>query len=180
MKLDLATRTHLPPELLALHADWAREGWADAPGFHGLAAFWLDRHLGFRSLLGGLIADAGAVVDRRMDPAAFAPRLSRMGGRLVQELIGHHQIEDEAYFPKLAALEPRLARGFDLLDADHHALHALIDRFVTGANGVLQDRSGGGVAHFADALADFDRLLLRHLTDEEDLIIPVVLKHKVG
>jgi hypothetical protein len=33
---------------------------------------------------------------------------------------------------------------------------------------------------FLTDLSDFDRLLARHLADEEDLVLPVVLKHRVG
>ncbi len=71
-----------------------------------------------------------------------------------------------------------------MLDADHHALHALIDRFAKGANAVLHEaderRQRDKAARFLTDLTDFDRLLVRHLTDEEDLVLPVVLKHRVG
>ena len=69
-----------------------------------------------------------------------------------------------------------MLRGFNLLDADHHALHALIDRFVADANAVLTAKDDPArheaVRRFTDDLAAFDRLLTRHLTDEEDLVLP--------
>lgn len=183
-KLTLATRTGLPAEFQLILADYPRTGWPDHRDFNGLAAFWLDRHLAFRQTLQRLTADTQARLDRKLAPEAYAQRLVRQGSGLLSDLIGHHQIEDDAYFPKLARLEPRIARGFDMLDADHHALHALIDRFATGANTALQAKDDKAqhqkTARFLTNLQDFDRLLARHLNDEEDLVLPVVLKHRVG
>jgi len=180
----LDTRRGLPAEYQVILAELPRKGWPDHRDFNGLAAFWLDRHLAFRHTLQRLRADTEARIDRKLAPEAFAGRLVRQGSGLLSDLIGHHQIEDDAYFPKLARLEPRIARGFDMLDADHHALHDLIDRFAKGANAALQAKDEATArektARFLADLKDFDRLLARHLDDEEDLVLPVVLKHRVG
>lgn len=180
----LAQRDALPSEFRLILADLPRGNWQAHPEFNGLAAFWLDRHLAFRRMLAALVADLREVIDGRMAGETYASRLSRQGSRLIGDLMGHHQIEDDVYFPELARLEPRIARGFEMLDADHHALHGLIDRFVKGANAVLDEPNGarqrGAVGHFLTDLTDFNRLLVRHLTDEEDLVLPVVLKHRVG
>ena len=182
--LTLALRAGLPAEFRLVLGEYPRDGWQDHADFNGLAAFWLERHLAFRRMLDLLATDLRALVDRQMDGQTYAPRLSRLGSRLLGDLIGHHQIEDQVYFPQLAALEPRIARGFDLLDADHHALHGMIDRFATGANAVLAQTADAplhaAAGRFASDLADSDRLLARHLADEEDLVLPVVLKHRVG
>ncbi|MCU0900675.1 MAG: hemerythrin domain-containing protein [Cypionkella sp.] len=181
MSDDLTQRSALPADLVTLLDDWPRAGWSDVPGFEGLSAFWLDRHLGFRDLLGGLQRDAEQAAAHKIDPNRWHQRLLRGGEQLVQGLIGHHQIEDHSYFPAMQRLEPRLARGFDLLDADHHALDALLDGFVTAANDALQApdiREAALVFHAR--LAPFERALIRHLEDEEDLVIPVILKHQMG
>ncbi len=182
--ISLASRSALPAEFQLILADYPREGWRRHSGFNGLAAFWLDRHLGFREVMGLLRADTESLIDARIAPDAYGARLSRMGSNLLQGLIGHHQVEDATYFPELARLEPRIARGFQMLDTDHHALHDLIDRFAQGANAVLAARADAAqrtaVARFQSDLRDFERLLSRHLTDEEDLVVPVVLKHRVG
>jgi iron-sulfur cluster repair protein YtfE (RIC family) len=182
--LALATRSGLPAEYQVILADYPRAGWPDHRDFNGLAAFWLDRHLAFRQTLQSLTADAHSRLDQGLAPQAYANRLVRLGSGLLSDLVGHHQIEDTAYFPHLARLEPRIARGFDMLDADHHALHALIDRFATGANAVLaavdDSRQHQTTARFLADLQDFSHLLARHLDDEEDLVLPVVLKHRVG
>lgn len=171
----LTQRDHLPPDLLALLDTYPRDGWRVHPNFAGLVEFWLDRHGMFRKLSDILRTDAEAAVDGMLDPQEHAQRLSRLGGMLVQQLQGHHQIEDMHYFPALAGLEQPLERGFAILDKDHHALDDLLGRFTQAANSVLSGRGDAGEFH--TKLQRFAPLLLRHLDDEEDLIVPVILKH---
>lgn len=182
--LALDQRSALPDEYLLILRDYPRGHWQSHSHFNGLAAFWLDRHINFRAMMVHMQKDAQARIDNALSSADYAQRLQRIGSRFLGELAGHHQIEDTVYFPQLAALEPRIARGFDLLDADHHALHDLISSFASGANAVLNARSDADqrkeVAAFEPALARFDTLLGQHLADEEDLVVPVVLKHRVA
>lgn len=178
--LDL--RKGLPDALKVLLADYPREAWAADPGFHGLVSFWLDRHQMFRRLLSMMQADTAALRNRDIDPRQFSQRLSRLGGMFVQELHGHHQIEDHHYFPVLMQKEPAIARGFEILDSDHHALDGHLDGFVRGANGLVTALSdpiaaGSAAARFDSDLARFETFLDRHLTDEEDLIVPILLRH---
>ena len=180
--LSLDSRAGLPEPLRILLREYPREAWEAHPRFTGLVQFWLERHMTFRKLMEMLQSDIEAVLDRSLDPQQYAARLSRFGGMLVSQLHGHHQIEDAHYFPTLAGLDARVAPGFDILDRDHHALHDLIERFTVSANGVLRLASeGGGVreggAAFGGELRHFERLLTRHLGDEEELVVPVILKH---
>ncbi len=183
-ELPLDHRAGLPAELQVLLADYPRDSWRAHPDFNGLVAFWLDRHLAFRSLLAQLQSDAEQAIGGLVAADRYKPRLMQLGSTFLNDLMGHHQIEDDAYFPQLAKMEPRLIRGFDMLDQDHHALHDLLDQFASGANAVLQAKDEpalhNAAGRFRDDLAGLDRLLIRHLTDEEDLVLPVVLKHRVG
>lgn len=172
---ELTDREGLPQALQVLLDAFPRDQWAAHANFAGLVAFWLERHQMFRQLCAMMGEDAEAVVDGRMDPQKMMARLSRYGSMLLESLHGHHQIEDMHYFPLLRARETRLDRGFDILDRDHHAMDGLLNRFAEGANGVLRGQTEAG--HFRAELAGFEALLLRHLADEEDLIVPVILKH---
>lgn len=180
----LANRCDLPTEFRLILSDYPRDAWPGNPNFNGLAAFWLDRHLAFRRGLQSLTAQTEARLDQKISPDDFARTLIRQGSGLLGDLIGHHQVEDDAYFPELARLEPRIARGFEMLDDDHHALHDLIDRFAKGANAALCEtdsaRQRDKIGRFLSDLNDFERMLCRHLDDEEDLVVPVVLKHRLG
>ncbi|SNR81757.1 hemerythrin domain-containing protein [Puniceibacterium sediminis] len=174
-KLALKDRDRMPEALRVLLETFPRDDWEAHPHFAGLVQFWLDRHLMFRRLLGNLEADAEAAIDRKIDPQAHKARISRYGGMLVSQLHGHHQIEDDHYFPVLGKMEPKLLKGFDILDKDHHALDGLLDRFTSSANAVLQGPGKPGPFH--KELLSFGAMLHRHLEDEEDLIVPVILKH---
>ena len=173
--LDLTRRNGLPEALYALRAEYPRDSWQGNRNFDGLVAFWLDRHLMFRRLSKALRQDAESAVDGAIDPQQMQARLSRFGGMLLQQLHGHHQIEDIHYFPKLVGYDARLASGFKILDRDHHAMDGLLQRFADSANGVLQGKVEAGA--FRKEVAAFEALLLRHLEDEEDLIVPILLKY---
>ncbi len=171
----LTDRDRMPEPLRVLLETFPRADWEAHPHFSGLVAFWLDRHLMFRRLITSLQDDAEAAMDRKIDPEAHKARISRFGGALVSQLHGHHQIEDMHYFPVLSGMEPTLLRGFDILDADHHAMDGLLERFTNSANAVLQGTAEAGP--FREELLSFGHLLNRHLEDEEDLIVPVILRH---
>lgn len=179
--LTLETRNGLPEALRVLLDEIPRETWEAHPHFGGMVQFWLERHLMFRQVLGQLQSDAEEAIDRRIDLRGYGPRLSRFGGFFLNQLHGHHQIEDAHYFPQLVTLDRRIEAGFGMLDADHHALHGHLDAFAQGANAVLSrlaDEAAAreAVGEFHALLGGFHRMLDRHLTDEEDLIVPVILK----
>lgn len=186
--LALERRSGLPDALRVLLQDYPRGGWDSDPGFDGLVRFWLDRHLMFRRLLQLLQDDVRARLDNDLDADRFAAGLSRYGGRLVNDLHGHHMIEDQHYFPTLATRDPRIESGFALLDADHHALDGHLARFVEAANGAIRTlgpakqaaTARDAAGRFETELADLTRLIDRHLIDEEELVVPVILRHGTG
>lgn len=173
--IELTTRAGLPPALRALREAYPREGWPAHANFNGLVSFWMDRHLMFRNLCEVLREDAEALLDGTMDRQKMQARLARYGTMLLQQLHGHHQIEDMHYFPRLVGYEASLARGFDILDKDHHRMDELLEGFAQSANGLLQGQAEPG--RYLQEVTAFEGFLLRHLEDEEDLIVPILLKH---
>jgi hemerythrin-like domain-containing protein len=100
----------------------------------------------------------------------------------VNGLHEHHTIEDTYYFPKLSTKDQRIEKGFAILDKDHHDLDAFLADFVTRANEVLgaadnRAKLQTSAGRFQDELAKLERLLDRHLIDEEELIVPVILRY---
>ncbi len=91
----------------------------------------------------------------------------------------HHQVEDLSYFPLFRAAEPRLVRGFEVLEHDHDILHERIVRLADAANAFLEASELDAMRACADryGLVTDELLagLVRHLADEEDLIIPLIL-----
>ena len=109
--------------------------------------------------------------------AWYAPRLQTFLGHLE----GHHNIEDYQMFPIFNAAEPRLMKGFDILELDHGTIHAAMERMAETANAFMQAPAGDNdkMRYAGDAYADtadrLMRMLDRHLGDEEDLVIPLIL-----
>jgi hemerythrin-like domain-containing protein len=181
LSLKLDARVGWPPELRVLLERYPREVWAGHANLGEIARFWLDRHNGFREL-GGVLLDATAEFrEGRLPPDQFrrffAPRLQFF----LQGLEGHHQIEDHHYFPVFRAAETRLLKGFDVLEGDHEVLHENIMRVVGAANALLgrmesdADTLRAATDHYADASERLVQTMGRHLDDEEDLIVPVIL-----
>ncbi|MEX6508545.1 hemerythrin domain-containing protein [Jiella sp. M17.18] len=182
---DLDTRAGLPADLRALLENYPREHWSGHENLGQTAQFWLGRHDMFREL-GAALQDAlrqhreGQVA---LDPFRrwFAPRLNVFLG----ELEGHHQIEDQHYFPVFQRAESRLAHGFDLLESDHAVIHADLLAVAETANHFLALEEAGEAKPSSEARRAADayaaaseqllKRLIRHLADEEDLIIPLIL-----
>lgn len=181
-ELALETRTGLPDTLRVLIDDYPREAWEADPNFSGLIRFWLDRHLMFRQLAGTMISEAEQALDAAMEERRYGAHLSRYGSMFVGELHGHHAIEDMHYFPVMKTLDARVARGFDILDRDHHAIDGHLAAFAEAANATLRRIAEGQTARddIAALLGDLNRVqafLNRHLEDEEDLVVPLLLKY---
>jgi len=179
--LILGRRGGLPDDLRYLFEKYPRGDWPGHANLGGMAEFWLQRHDMFRDLGGMLTQSVAEYREGRLEAQPFAsffvPRLQFF----LQQLNGHHQIEDLHYFPVFVRAEAGLRRGFDLLDNDHHLIHDALERNAEGANAFLGKlREGRDAARFAaDSYAadteDLLAMLLRHLEDEEDLIVPVIL-----
>lgn len=182
--LSLTARTGLPDALQVLLTDIPREAWESHPRFEGLVRFWLERHMMFRQLLDVMGQEANMVLDGGGDPQRFVQAVSRYGRIFVGQMHEHHHIEDEHYFPILRAMDDRVASGFDILDRDHQALDGLLSRFVGDSNAVIRVLDSADPsqvqAGFRTGLVDLHGLIERHLTDEEDLIVPVILKYGAG
>jgi hemerythrin-like domain-containing protein len=181
LNLDLNSRSGLPDDLRFLLERYPREQWMTHANLGQMAQFWLQRHKMFREL-GGALHDATHRFREGAIPAPefqqwFAPRLQFF----LQQLNEHHHIEDFHYFPIFRAAEVRLLTGFEVLEKDHEILHAGIMQSVESANEFLKNLQADKdrLRSAADAYADVnDRLLkqmLRHLDDEEDLIVPLIL-----
>ncbi|WP_019673624.1 hemerythrin domain-containing protein [Psychrobacter lutiphocae] len=101
--------------------------------------------------------------------------LERVGMHILK-LHQHHSVEDHGFFPDFVSSYPQLKTGFEILERDHVKLNAILDE-LQGLNDELLK------ANIEDkALADrvYQNLvtgtefLSQHLTDEEDLVVPIL------
>lgn len=172
-----------PAERDALLKRHPRTGWAS----HGSldVAFWLEVHRRFRQECAALESLADDHRTQRLPPAELAivaaPRLAG----LLADLHGHHQVEDFHYFPAFRSLAPRLSAGIDALEHDHTRLDAdgatarAALRDLDAALGHADAAGGGSVPRAAQrffaATSRFCVRLRRHLNDEEDLVVPLLI-----
>ena len=187
--LALACRRGWPDDLRVLIARYPREQWEGHANLGEMARFWLSRHAMFRELAAMIEAIEAQFRDGALSaaefPRQFVPRLQF----LLSQLGVHHQIEDLHYFPIFRAADTRLTRGFDVLENDHHVIHADMAATADTANALLRALSGDADAlrrcgdDYAQASGALIKGLIRHLDDEEDLIVPLILdrgEHALG
>jgi iron-sulfur cluster repair protein YtfE (RIC family) len=178
--LDLARRSGWPEDLRVLIARFPREQWEGHANLGEMARFWLSRHAMFRELSGNIEEVTASFLKGDLPAAEFPRQLVPRLQFLLSQLNVHHQIEDQHYFPIFRAAEERLARGFDVLEGDHHSIHADMAATAETANALLRalaDKSDARAQGDAYALASGGLIkgLVRHLADEEDLIVPLIL-----
>lgn len=185
---DIDKRTGWPDDLCVVLNDYPRETWPDTRS--AMARFWIDKHNYLRRQSDALKSANDEYRADRVQAEQFggwiAPRLQGF----LAELHGHHQIEDFHYFPAFRSAEPRLAAGFDVLAKDHELVHQDIVNIVESINAFLtmlgtedpgsDDARRQAAERYIEASELLHARLARHLADEEDLIIPLMIRQDQG
>jgi iron-sulfur cluster repair protein YtfE (RIC family) len=173
----LAARKGLPPAFRYLVDDFPRDRWSAA--LDETAAFWLQMHAGFRehqTHMAGLVTQWRTNGDLTGLHRQLIPALQSF----LQHLDGHHRVESGHYFPMMRTIEPGIGSGIDLLDRDHDAMHQTLEALFQGGLAFHQAMVGttpdaaDRAARLSDLIEDGARPLLRHLEDEEDIVIPLI------
>ncbi len=170
-----------PEELEFLLERHPRATWPSARS--ASVAFWLQVHDRLRRDAAGLDAAAEDYRSGRSSPAQLAVVAAPRLRGLVAAMQGHHQIEDFEYFPEFRRAEPRLAAGFDRLEREHAGLSRAIDAALA-ALGELHAAAEPAAPptlklaaqRYVAAAAALSADLLRHLHDEENLVVPLLLE----
>jgi hemerythrin-like domain-containing protein len=183
---DIDQRTGWPDELRILLSEFPRETWRQNAS--PLAQFWMDKHQHLRNQSSALQSATVDYRERRREPAKLAGWVTPRLQSFLSQLNGHHQIEDFHYFPAFRAADRRLNAGFDVLARDHELLHDGIVNIVEAMNAFMgtlresgqseENKQRQAADRFVDAIDPLYRRLDRHLDDEEDLIIPLMLAQK--
>lgn len=171
-KESLYRRRGLPDEFAYLEATCPRRAWREKR-LHASAVFWLERHAGFRDVQRRLAA-AGNVLNRDGDASAYAGAVLPMLARFLPDLEEHHELESGWYFPAMTVLEPRMRRGFELLDRDHDAIHRILDVMAAAASDLARVQRTGEAVRLAASIRNGRKPLFRHLDDEEDIVVPLL------
>jgi len=173
-----------PAELEILLERHPRATWPTARS--ASVAFWLDVHERLRRDAAGLDAAGDEYRGGRSLPAQLAVVAAPRLRGLVAAMQGHHQIEDFEYFPEFRRAEPRLASGFDRLEREHASLNLRVDAALAALAELhaAAERAAPASAttlklaaqRYLDAAATLSADLLRHLHDEENLVVPLLLE----
>ncbi len=182
---SIHTRDGWPEDTATLLADYPREAWPGHPNFARSIQNWMGAHVGFRQLGQVLRQTTEDYIDREISPEIAAAHLGYYGDILVRNLHGHHTWEDRKFFPEIREADWRFDTGLETLESDHDVLDETLEDLTGRANRVIklidldetQARSEAGGLH--DAAGRIEGFLERHLTDEEDLIVPILLHHKM-
>ena len=187
MRIDYQTAQHhvamrdgLPSAIRPTLIEESESDWSQHPRFAGKARFFMGIH---RNLLDGaatLARTLEGMLDRpEGDQADLIGDSNLLHGAkgLIRFAHGHHEIEDHGYFPQFIRLYPQLDRAMALLDGDHKVL----DEALHGAEHALDALSMGAsrdrVAALYTHAAALEKIMNRHITDEEEVIIPIFLRH---
>jgi len=152
----------------------------------GEARFWTHIH---RELLGGSAALPAYCMQMLEAPKGFdaqssGQKLAAIASQLVSHAHGHHHIEDEHFFPVFLQRFPSLADPIDLLENDHGILGETLDTMERAIANLTATVRGEKVQHselmrateaLHAAASDLDRLFVRHIGDEEEICLPVLM-----
>jgi hypothetical protein len=173
-----------PPERDRLLERYPRERWPEHASLD--AAFWLEMHRRFRHECAALESLAEDFRQRRIAVRDLAIVAAPRVAGLLGDLRGHHQIEDHHYFPVFRRLAPALGAGIDVLERDHAELDQAA-RALWNAERELRTVVAGGAddataavagRQFAAAASWLCLHIVRHLADEEDLVVPLLLEQE--
>lgn len=179
---DLSTRQGLPEACLYLIETFPRLRWHE-PQVGAVARFWLQMHDGFRRETAQMQALTGAWRAGELALPDLHQRLIPTLQQFLGHLDGHHNVESHHYFPVMRQVEPRIGEGVDLLDRDHDAIHAQLETLFQQGLAFHQAAAGNtpgardAAARLGDGLDRATPLLSRHLEDEEDIVIPLIVRH---
>ena len=164
---------------------YPRDQWPTHAGFAQKTQGWMMAHEGFRQL-GGINQDfCEAWLAKNCDDEKLVRNISRYGDLMVRSLHGHHTWEDHNFFPEIFAADARAERGIEILEQDHEALEETLDRITHHGNRVIKLEKlsprdmHDDVAELRDAFEKVNSLLKRHLSDEEELIVPIILEYRL-
>ena len=137
---------------------------------------WLKVHTNIRKRQRILTQISEAYIDGEFDWAEYRSQILKRINMHILKLHQHHGVEDDGFFPEFIRMYPQLAPAFEILGHDHEYLNALLDKLQI-QNDALAKSEGEDKAlaeQLHETLVKVTDLLQQHLTDEEDLVIPIL------
>jgi hemerythrin-like domain-containing protein len=137
---------------------------------------WLKVHTNIRKRQRILVQISEAYISGEFDWSEYRSQILKRINMHVLKLHQHHEVEDEGFFPEFVSMYPKLAPAFEILGHDHEYLNELLDKLQIQndmlARSEVEDKALAEELH--KTLVAVTDLLQQHLTDEEDLVIPIL------
>ncbi|WP_025644894.1 MULTISPECIES: hemerythrin domain-containing protein [unclassified Psychrobacter] len=137
---------------------------------------WLKVHTNIRKRQRILVQISEAYISGEFDWSEYRSQILKRINMHVLKLHQHHGVEDEGFFPEFVSMYPKLAPAFEILGHDHEYLNELLDKLQIQndqlARSEIEDKALAEELH--KTLVKVTALLQQHLTDEEDLVIPIL------
>ena len=139
-------------------------------------SFWLSIHADIRKRQHILTQISDAYHAGDIEGSEYRSQISPRISQYILKLHQHHNIEDKGYFPQFIRMYPQLRAGFEILDRDHVRLDALLNELQALNSKLVASENEGKVlgSQLHQCLREASELLSQHLTDEEDLVIPIL------
>ncbi|MGI9339351.1 MAG: hemerythrin domain-containing protein [Psychrobacter sp.] len=137
---------------------------------------WLKVHTNIRKRQRILVQISEYYISGEFDWSEYRSQILKRINMHVLKLHQHHGVEDDGFFPEFVSMYPKLAPAFEILGHDHEYLNELLDKLQIQndqlARSEVEDKALAEELH--DTLVKVTALLQQHLTDEEDLVIPIL------
>ena len=137
---------------------------------------WLKVHTNIRKRQRILTQISDAYISGEFDWSEYRSQILKRINMHVLKLHQHHGVEDDGFFPEFVSMYPKLAPAFEILGHDHEYLNELLDKLQIQndqlARSEIEDKALAEELH--KTLVAVTDLLQQHLTDEEDLVIPIL------
>lgn len=137
---------------------------------------WLKVHTNIRKRQRILTQISDAYISGEFDWSEYRSQILKRINMHVLKLHQHHGVEDDGFFPEFVSMYPKLAPAFEILGHDHEYLNELLDKLQIQndqlARSEIEDKALAEELH--KTLVAVTDLLSQHLTDEEDLVIPIL------
>ena len=137
---------------------------------------WLKVHTNIRKRQRILVQISEAYISGEFDWSEYRSQILKRINMHVLKLHQHHEVEDDGFFPEFVSMYPKLAPAFEILGHDHEYLNELLDKLQIQndqlARSEIEDKALAEELH--KTLVAVTNLLSQHLSDEEDLVIPIL------
>lgn len=153
-----------------------RSEWRDHPmWFSSMASHFLDIHGHFRYEMDRLMEAAAPDTAASTGTLDALNRVRRSFRAFCGGLHHHHTLEERVVFDPLKTKKPELTDQMDMLWGDHDEVVALQDKARHLIDEAVDDASAATGAKATEAVRTFVAYLRRHLDQEEDVLVPMML-----